>query len=73
MSFAHCKEREKVQEVAERARELGSPEVIPVPADDSKADDCKRIIDERINILGNVIRQTPLNNGSGSKELKKFE
>lgn len=39
----------RLEEVAEIAREVGSPNVITVHADVSKPDDCRRIVDETIS------------------------
>lgn len=38
-----------LREVAERARELGSPEVIVIQADVTQVDDCRRLVDETMN------------------------
>lgn len=42
----------RLQEVGDRARALGSPDVRMVPADVSKPQDCKRIVDEAANHFG---------------------
>lgn len=39
-------------EVAEQAREFGSPDVIAIRADVSKVDDCKRLVDQTIDHFG---------------------
>lgn len=45
--------REKsLREVAERALDLGSPDVLVVPADVSKVEDCKRIVDKTMSHFG---------------------
>ena len=45
--------REKsLQEVADRARDLGSPDVITIRADVSKIEDCKRLVEETVNHFG---------------------
>lgn len=41
-----------LREVAETARWLGSPLVIPLRTDISKVEDCKRLIEEAIKIFG---------------------
>lgn len=47
-----ARRKEQLEVVAERARELGSPEVIVISADVSKVDDCKRFVDETIHHFG---------------------
>lgn len=45
--------REKsLQEVADRARDLGSPNVITIRADVSKVDDCRKLVEETVNHFG---------------------
>ncbi|XP_035835289.1 11-beta-hydroxysteroid dehydrogenase-like 4A isoform X2 [Helianthus annuus] len=47
--------REKVLGVvAEKAKELGSPDAIVIKADVSKLEDCKRFVDETINHFGKL-------------------
>lgn len=41
-----------LQEVAERARDLGAPDVVVVRADVSKVEDCRRIVDQTMNHFG---------------------
>ena len=41
-----------LQEVADTARYLGSPEVIVVRADVSKVDDCRRVVDQTMSHFG---------------------
>lgn len=41
-----------LREVAERARGLGSPDVIIMRADVSKVEDCNRLVDETLNYFG---------------------
>ncbi|XP_010249449.1 PREDICTED: 11-beta-hydroxysteroid dehydrogenase 1B-like [Nelumbo nucifera] len=43
-----------LQEVAEKARGFGSPDVVVVQADVSKVDDCKRFVDEAISHFGRM-------------------
>ncbi|XVF49579.1 hypothetical protein PTKIN_Ptkin04bG0023800 [Pterospermum kingtungense] len=47
--------REKsLEEVADRARDLGSPDVLTIQADVSKIDDCRRLVEETMNHFGRV-------------------
>ncbi|CAI9113132.1 OLC1v1013675C1 [Oldenlandia corymbosa var. corymbosa] len=47
--------REKsLREVADRALELGSPDVVVVRADVSNVDDCRRVIDQTMNHFGRL-------------------
>ncbi|XVE56545.1 hypothetical protein DITRI_Ditri04bG0019600 [Diplodiscus trichospermus] len=63
--------REKsLQEVADRARDLGSPEVIAIRADVSKVDDCKRLVEETVNHFGGLDH---LVNNAGIYSLCMFE
>ncbi|KAK6123753.1 hypothetical protein DH2020_042508 [Rehmannia glutinosa] len=41
-----------LQDVAERARDLGSPDVVVVHADVSKVEDCRRLVDQTMNHFG---------------------
>jgi len=43
-----------LQEVAETARDLGSPDVIVVRADVSKVEDCRRVVDQTMNHFGRL-------------------
>ncbi|KAL8456730.1 hypothetical protein ACS0TY_033984 [Phlomoides rotata] len=43
-----------LQEVAERARDLGSPEVVVVRADVSKVEDSRRVVDQTMNHFGRL-------------------
>ncbi|XP_052186709.1 11-beta-hydroxysteroid dehydrogenase 1A-like isoform X2 [Diospyros lotus] len=49
-----ARREEQLQKVAENARGLGSPDVVPICADVSNADDCKRFVDEAINHFGRL-------------------
>ncbi|KAJ4843087.1 hypothetical protein Tsubulata_019150 [Turnera subulata] len=50
-----ARREDRLREVANKARTLGSPDVITIQADISKTDDCKRLIDEaEVNFWGNV-------------------
>lgn len=41
-----------LQEVAERAHDLGSPDVVVILADVSKMEDCRRVVDQTMNHFG---------------------
>lgn len=41
-----------LQQVAETARDCGSPDVLVVRADVSKVEDCRRVIDQTMNHFG---------------------
>ena len=41
-----------LKEVAENARKLGSPDVVPICADVLKVDDCKRFVEETVDHFG---------------------
>lgn len=43
---------DRLQKVAERARQMGSPDVIVITADVSKVEDCKRFVDKTVNHFG---------------------
>ncbi|XVF54723.1 hypothetical protein PTKIN_Ptkin05aG0204000 [Pterospermum kingtungense] len=63
--------REKsLQEVADRARDLGSPDVITIRADVSKVDDCRRLVEETVNHFG---RLDHLVNNAGMNLICMFE
>ncbi|XP_052187053.1 11-beta-hydroxysteroid dehydrogenase A-like [Diospyros lotus] len=49
-----ARREEQLRKVAENARGLGSPDVVPVRADVSNADDCKRFVNEAINHFGRL-------------------
>ncbi|CAK9171926.1 unnamed protein product [Ilex paraguariensis] len=44
----------KLQKVAERARGLGSPDVLPICANVANVNECKRFVDEAINHFGRL-------------------
>lgn len=51
--LALCARRVRsLEEVAETARQIGSPDVITVQADVSKVDDCRRLVDETVSHFG---------------------
>ncbi|KAL5795313.1 hypothetical protein ACOSQ2_000133 [Xanthoceras sorbifolium] len=60
----------RLQAVAAKARQLGSPDVIVVPSDVSKVEDCKRFIDQTQNHFG---RLDHLVNNAGIVQVSKFE
>ncbi|KAK4846629.1 hypothetical protein QYF36_020063 [Acer negundo] len=53
--LALCARREKsLEDVAETAREIGSPDVITVRGDVSKVDDCRRLVEETVDHFGRL-------------------
>ncbi|XP_068667279.1 11-beta-hydroxysteroid dehydrogenase A-like [Aristolochia californica] len=60
----------RLQEVAERARSLGAPDVLIFPADVAKSEDCKRFIEETVNHFG---RLDHLVNNAGIGTVCMFE
>ena len=60
----------KLQEVADRAREIGSPDVMVIRADVSKVEDCKRLVDEVVQHFG---RLDHLVNNAGVMSVCLFE
>ncbi|CAN4099161.1 unnamed protein product [Withania somnifera] len=69
LTLAARRER-SLNEVAERARELGSPDVITIQADVSKADNCKMIVDQTMSHFGQLDH---LVNNAGVLALTLFE
>ncbi|GMY15158.1 11-beta-hydroxysteroid dehydrogenase 1B-like [Fagus crenata] len=61
---------DRLRAVADKARELGSPEVIVVCADVSKVEECKRFVDEAVNHFGQLDH---LVNNAGVTQLDCFE
>jgi short-subunit dehydrogenase len=47
-----ARREDRLRAVADKARNLGSPDVFQVRADISKVEDCRRIIDETLNHFG---------------------
>lgn len=43
---------DRLEQVAQAARELGAPDVIVIAADVSKIDDCKRMVDQTVDHFG---------------------
>ncbi|KAJ0051960.1 hypothetical protein Pint_01216 [Pistacia integerrima] len=60
----------RLKEVAVKARELGSPDVIVICSDVSKVEDCKRFVDETFNHFG---RLDHLVNNAGITKVSMFE
>nr|ABO71657.1 short-chain dehydrogenase reductase [Brassica napus] len=65
-----ARRKNRLEEVAEIAREVGSPNVVTVHADVSKPDDCRRIVDETISHFG---RLDHLVNNAGIMQISMFE
>ncbi|XP_043694991.1 11-beta-hydroxysteroid dehydrogenase A-like [Telopea speciosissima] len=49
-----ARREESLRKVAEKAGQLGSPDVLVVPADVSRVDQCKKFIDEAVNHFGRL-------------------
>ena len=47
-----ARREDRLQAVADRARKLGSSEVVVVCADVSKVEECKQFVDEIVNYFG---------------------
>ncbi|XP_057972546.1 11-beta-hydroxysteroid dehydrogenase-like 4A isoform X2 [Malania oleifera] len=65
-----ARRKERLREVAEKARKLGSPEVMVVRADVSKADDRERFVDKALHRFG---RLDHLVNNAGIAPVHMFE
>ncbi|KAL0318896.1 UNVERIFIED_CONTAM: 11-beta-hydroxysteroid dehydrogenase 1A [Sesamum angustifolium] len=59
-----------LQDVAERARDLGSPDVVVVRADVSKVEDCRKVVDQTMNRFG---RLDHLVNNAGITSISMLE
>ncbi|RWR87014.1 11-beta-hydroxysteroid dehydrogenase 1B-like protein [Cinnamomum micranthum f. kanehirae] len=59
-----------LQEVGERARELGSPDVVVIRADVAKADECKRFVEQAVEHFGKL---NHLVNNAGMASVCMFE
>ncbi|PIA51031.1 hypothetical protein AQUCO_01100091v1 [Aquilegia coerulea] len=73
-SFSLVARREKkLREVAEKAREFGSPDAIIVCGDVSKSNDCKRFVEETVNHFGrlnHLVNNAGINSGFYFEESK---
>uniref|UniRef100_A0A7N2M950 Uncharacterized protein n=1 Tax=Quercus lobata TaxID=97700 RepID=A0A7N2M950_QUELO len=49
-----ARREDRLQAVADKARKLGSPEVVVVRADVSKVEECERIVNETVNHFGHL-------------------
>ncbi|KAI3467752.1 hypothetical protein Pfo_024415 [Paulownia fortunei] len=49
-----ARREDRLQKVAERAHELGSPDVVTICADVSNFNDCRRFVDETVNHFGRL-------------------
>ncbi|XP_031490160.1 11-beta-hydroxysteroid dehydrogenase A-like [Nymphaea colorata] len=65
-----ARREQSLNEVADRARQLGSPDVLAIPADVSRADECKRFVDETVDHFG---RLDHLVNNAGILCISMFE
>ncbi|KAJ7957217.1 11-beta-hydroxysteroid dehydrogenase [Quillaja saponaria] len=65
-----ARREDRLREVADKARNLGSPDVIVIRADVSKLEDCKRFVDETVNQFGQLDH---LVNNAGVIQVKMFE
>ncbi|XP_044494630.1 11-beta-hydroxysteroid dehydrogenase A-like [Mangifera indica] len=69
--LALCARREtSLEEVADRACHIGSPGVITIPADVSKVDECRHLIEETVHHFG---RLDHLVNNAGIRAVCTFE
>lgn len=59
-----ARREDRLQQVAQVARELGSPDVIVIAADVSRTDDCKRLLDQTVDHFGRCKSSSscPMNN-----------
>ncbi|CAN4089341.1 unnamed protein product [Withania somnifera] len=68
--------REKsLREVAERALNLGAPDVLVVPADVSEVEDCRRIVDRTIRHFGrldHLVNNAGMTSGSLLEEIEEI-
>ncbi|KAK8597973.1 hypothetical protein V6N13_095366 [Hibiscus sabdariffa] len=65
-----ARREDRLTEVADEARRLGSPDVLVIPADVSKPEDCKSFINEAVNYFG---RLDHLVNNAAVIQLSIFE
>ncbi|ONK77830.1 uncharacterized protein A4U43_C02F11170 [Asparagus officinalis] len=65
-----ARREQSLREVAERAKSIGSPDVLVAPADVAKPEDCRQFIEDTINHFG---RLDHLVNNAGIANLCMFE
>ncbi|KAJ4850115.1 hypothetical protein Tsubulata_300585 [Turnera subulata] len=65
-----ARREDRLQEVAKKAKTLGSPDVVVIRADVTKPEDCKRLVDEAVNHFGQL---NHLVNNAGIWEAGFFE
>ncbi|MCD7454504.1 Polycomb protein sop-2 [Datura stramonium] len=65
-----ARRQKSLREVAERALDLGAPDVLVIPADVSKVDDCRTIVDRTMSHFG---RLDHLVNNAGMTAVSLFE
>ncbi|PON95733.1 Short-chain dehydrogenase/reductase [Trema orientale] len=65
-----ARREDRLRDVVEQAREIGSPDVLMIRADVSKVEDCKRIVDETTDHFG---RLDHLVNNAGISGVSMFE
>ncbi|XP_061953059.1 11-beta-hydroxysteroid dehydrogenase A-like [Populus nigra] len=65
-----ARRQERLRAVADKARALGSPDVIVIPTDISKAEDSERFINEAVNHFGKLDH---LVNNAGVVQIDMFE
>lgn len=65
-----ARREDRLQAVADRARKLGSPEVVVVRANVSKVEECKQFVEEIVNYFG---RLDHLVNNAGVIQVRLFE
>ncbi|XP_061953060.1 11-beta-hydroxysteroid dehydrogenase A-like [Populus nigra] len=65
-----ARREERLRAVADKARELGSPDVIVIATDISKVEDCERFVNEAMNHFGKLDH---LVNNAGVAQIDMFE
>ncbi|XP_022736905.1 11-beta-hydroxysteroid dehydrogenase-like 4A [Durio zibethinus] len=66
---------DRLQKVADEARQLGSPDVIVITADVSKIEDCKRFVDKTVNHFGqldHLVNNAGVAHGQQFKEMSNI-
>ncbi|KAK7853549.1 11-beta-hydroxysteroid dehydrogenase 1b [Quercus suber] len=66
-----ARREDRLQAVADKARKLGSPEVVVVRADVSKVEECERFVNETVNHFGRLDHL--VNNAGVVLQLRLFE